>query len=335
MPDKCLSFCYATEQITTPLVPIRLCESQPSIWCKLEFHNPSGSTKDRIARFILGKAVRAGELRPGDTVVEASSGSTSISLALMCAQFGLRFVAVMPAGVSQERIAMIKAFGAQVRLTPSDRGMFGALEAARWVAEERGAFETKQFENPDNANAHRRQTAAEIVGQIPSRCIDAVVSGVGTGGTLVGLFEGFRDFGCRVTPYAAIPRCYGSKLEPECSSFSTKIPGVVDCMSAIYRDAEMPGLEELDVKEEDAIETTRALISRGFPVGPSSGLNYVAAVRVAERLGPNASVVTVFPDRMERYFSTPLFSAWSRLSETDNVLGESREPEHATQRVPS
>ena len=260
---------------------------------------------------FLVKPFEAGSLKPGDTVVEASSASTSISLALMCAQFGLRFIAVMPMGVSNERIAMIRAFGAEVQLTSADEGMAGALEAASQLGKKLGAFETKQFENPDNAAAHRHQSASEIVGQIPSRCIDAVVSGVGTGGTLVGLFEGFRDFGCRVKPIAAIPRCYDSQLELECSSFSARIAGVVDCLSTIYRDSNMPGLEELPIKEEDAIDATRELIRHGCPVGPSSGLNYTAAVRIAEELGPGASVVTVFPDRMERYFSTPLFSAWS------------------------
>lgn len=312
--DDNVSFCYATEHIAIPLVPVRLSEHGPHVWCKLEYHNPSGSTKDRIARFILGKAVRAGVLRCGDQVVEASSGSTAISLALMCAQFGLRFVAVMPSGVSGERIKMIRAFGAEVVLTPAEDGIPGSIETAKRLAKERGAFATRQFENPDNAAAHRHQTAVEIIAQIPSRRIDAVVSGVGTGGTLVGLVEGFQDFGCNVKPVAAIPRSHQDSYEPECSSFSNKIPGVLDCLSTIYREANMPGLEELDIDEEIAIATTRQLIRRGFPVGPSSGLNFAAAARIAETLGPNASIVTVFPDRMERYFSTTLFTSWDDAS---------------------
>ncbi len=310
MYEDNLAFCYATEHIPIPLVPVRLNKRRPHVWCKLEYHNPSGSTKDRIARFILGKAIRAGALRRGEQVVEASSGSTAISLALMCAQFDLRFTAVMPRGVSNERISMIRAFGADVVLTPAQDGTVGSILMAKRIAKERGAFATRQFENPDNAAAHRHQTAVEIIAQIPSRRIDAVVSGVGTGGTLVGLFEGFRDFGCNVKPVAAIPRSHQDSYEPECSSFSKQIPGVLDCLSTIYREANMPGLEELDIDEEIAIATTRQLIRRGFPVGPSSGLNFAAAERIAETLGPNASVVTVFPDRMERYFSTPLFTNW-------------------------
>ena len=128
------SFCYATEAMTTPIAPVKLSDNGPTIWCKLEYHNPSGSTKDRIARFILGKALRSGRLSRGDAVVEASSGSTSISLALMCAQFGLRFTAVMPEGVSSERIKMIRAFGAEVRLSPAEEGVGGAMTLADELA---------------------------------------------------------------------------------------------------------------------------------------------------------------------------------------------------------
>lgn len=304
------TFSYATEQIAIPLVPVCLGTNSTPVWCKLEYHNPSGSTKDRIARFILSKAVRAGTLCPGDEVVEASSGSTSISLALMCAQFGLRFIAVMPKGVSQERISIIHAFGAEVVLTPAELGVPGSIAAAQAISIERGAFATRQFENPDNPAAHRHQTASEIIAQIPSRRVDAIVSGVGTGGTLVGLFQGFQDFGCTVKPVAAIPICSRDTYEAECSSFSNKIPGVLDCLSTIYREAHLPGLEEMAIDESFAIDMTRRLIRRGFPVGPSSGLNFAAAVKVAERMGQDASVVTVFPDRMERYFSTQLFTAW-------------------------
>jgi cysteine synthase len=204
MTDFGVKYCYATEQIVTPLVPVRLEDDGPSIWCKLEYHNPSGSTKDRIARFILGKAIRSGRLRPGDWVVEASSGSTSISLALMCAQFQLKFHAIMPCGVSPERIAILEAFGAEVELTDSPLGLRGAIDRARQFAADKPAMATDQFANPDNPAAHRYQTAAEILSQIPSRSVDAVVSGVGTGGTLVGLFAGFCDFGCPLRPKGAV-----------------------------------------------------------------------------------------------------------------------------------
>ena len=296
-----------TEQITTPLVGVQLQTDQPTIWCKLEYLNPSGSTKDRIARFILGKALRQGNLQPGGLVVEASSGSTSIALALASAQLGLKFLAIMPEGVSQERIRMIRAFGADVELTPREDGMHRAIEVANQRAEERNGFLTKQFCNPDNPLAHRHQTAQEIMHQIPGGRVDAIVSGVGTGGTLVGLYQGLTDFGCNVMPVLARPTTGEEFSELECSSFSRCIPGVVEGMSKIFENADMPGLTEENVADKAALDVARALIRRGFPVGPSSGLNFLAALQVAEKLSPAAVIVTVFPDRMERYFSTNLF----------------------------
>jgi cysteine synthase A len=291
-----------------PLVAVRLAPDGPVIWCKLEYLNPSGSTKDRIANYILEKAWRAGELGPGSLVVEASSGSTSIALALACAQLGLQFLAVMPEGVSNERSLMIRMFGGQVLLTPKAEGIRGAMARAAAVARERGGFLPRQFSNPDNANAHRFGTALEILSQIPGGTVAAVVSGVGTGGTLVGLYQGFRDGGCPVVPFAARPVGGRAVAEVECCSFSTRIPGVADGLSQLYSRDALPGLVELEVNDSEALATTRRLIQLGFPVGPSSGLNYLAALEAARRLPAGAPVVTVFPDRMERYFSTELFA---------------------------
>jgi cysteine synthase A len=290
----------------TPLVPVRL-EAGPAIWCKLEFLNPSGSTKDRIARYMLEKAWRQGTLRPGDTVAEASSGSTSIALALACAQMGLRFVAVMPEGVTEERVLTIRAYGGEVILTPAAEGVRGAMAYVERLTREKGAFAPRQFENPDNVEAHRVWTGQEILSQIRGGNVDAVVSGVGTGGTIVGLYEAFREAGCPVTAWVARPVLgAGGFGDVECCSFSSRVPGVVEGLSRLFVPDRMPGLVELDIADDLAISTARALIRRGFPVGPSSGLNYAAAVEAASRLGPSAQVVTVFPDRMERYFSTEL-----------------------------
>ena len=293
----------------TPLVQVKLDDSGPAIWCKLEFLNPSGSTKDRIATYILSKALRRGETRPGGVVVEASSGSTSIAMALASAQLGLHFVAVMPQGVSAERQLMIESYGGEVIFSPRAEGIRGALARAAREASERDGFAPLQFSNPDNAGAHRYRTAPEIIAQIPGGCVDAVVSGVGTGGTLVGLSQGFADFGCAVATFAARP-VNGSALDgAECCSFSGRIPGVVDGLSTIYETfrSESETLLELDISDDEALEVARTLIRKGFPVGPSSGLNFRAAMMAAERLGPAAHIVTVFPDRMERYFSTELF----------------------------
>lgn len=290
----------------SPLVPVDSGGDGLVVWCKLEFLNPSGSTKDRIARHMLEKAWRRGEIGPGAKIVEASSGSTSIALALACAQMGLSFVAVMPEGVSRERLLMIRAFGARAELTPKAEGIPGALRRAAAIADEEGAYYTRQFENPDNVEAHRLGTGQEILGQIPGGHVDAVVSGVGTGGTIVGLHRAFCDAGCSVTPFLARPVA-GLGLPAECCAFSARVPGVVDGMSCLYDPASLPGLVRIDVDDGCALATTRRLMEMGFPVGPSSGLNLVAAREAARRLGPDARVVTVFPDRMERYFSTELF----------------------------
>lgn len=301
--------CYqhASRLGPTPLVPVQLETSDPVVWCKLEFLNTSGSTKDRIARYILEKAWRAGRIGPHSTVIEASSGSTSIAMALMCAHLGLGFVAVMPEGVSNERVMMIRAYGGRVVTTPAASGIKGAIAETERLASTTEAFLPRQFSNIDNAEAHRVGTAREIMEQIPGGKVDAIVSGVGTGGTIVGLTDGVRDAGGEVVPVLARPVNLVRILEIECCSFSGRIPGVVDRVSTIFDESQMSGLLTIEVDDGEALETTRSLIARGFPVGPSSGLNYRAAVHAARLLPPDSKIVTVFPDRMERYFSTELF----------------------------
>jgi cysteine synthase A len=307
LPDR--NIFYLNRLGPTPLTPIQLAPGEPKIWCKLEFLNPSGSTKDRIARFILEKAWREGRIRAGATVIEASSGSTSIAMALACAQLGVHFLAVMPEGVSNERVMIIRAYGGDIRFTSKAGGILEAIAETERLASESGAFLPRQFANPENAQAHRYGTAREILDQIPGGGVDAVVSGVGTGGTLVGLYQGFCDASCQVIPVCVRPVDFtGGEPDVECCSFSARIPGVVDCVSKIFREEALPGLKTLEVRATDAMQTTRALMRRGFPVGPSSGLNYRAAVETATMLDPDAAqVVTVFPDRMERYFTTELF----------------------------
>ena len=298
--------CYLDRLAPTPLVAVQTAPDAPAIWVKLEFLNPSGSTKDRIARHILGLALKNGQVQPGGLVAEASSGSTSIAMALVCAQLGLRFIAVMPAGVSNERVLMIRALGGEVRLTPKSEGIAGAIAETERLE----AFLPKQFDNIENANAHRYGTAREIIDQIPGHAVDAVVSGVGTGGTLVGLYWGLQV----ACPVLARPIELTGSPEVECCSFSARIPGVVDSVSTIFRTADMPGLVTIEIHDRDALAMTRTLIGLGFPVGPSSGLNFCAAIEYARRLrNPQARVVTVFPDRMERYFTTDLFRPYRDL----------------------
>jgi cysteine synthase A len=283
----------------TPLVRIEL-EPGLGIWSKLEFLNPSGSTKDRVARYILGNARQTGQLHPVDLVIEASSGSTSIAMALACAQMGFRFMAVMPEGVSDERTLMIRAFGGQIRMTARGDGIAGAIVESERLGAELGAFLPRQFSNILNVEAHQYGTAPEILAELPK--VSAVVSGVGTGGTLVGLALGCPG----AIPVYARPIDHLTS-DPECCSFSARIPGVAECVSRLFREDLLPNLETIEVRAEEAIAVARRIIASGYPVGPSSGLNYCAAMEMARRLGPGANVVTVFPDRMERYFSTELF----------------------------
>jgi len=300
---------YPNRLPPTPLVPIQLAPDDPMIWCKLEFLNPSGSTKDHLARFIMEKAWRQGTIGPESVVVEASSGSTSIAFALTCAQLGLKFIAVMPEGVSNERALMIRAYGGEVRFTPEAEDVRGSIdETERMAEQDRRIFLPRQFSNPDNPESHRVGPAREILDQIPCGSVDVLVSGVGTGGTLMGLFQGLTENGCEVIPVHARPVNITRSPETECCSYSHCIPGLADRISTIYREDLLPGLITLEIEDNEAIATTRRLIRRGFPVGPSSGLNYHAAVMIARQLAnPQACIVTVFPDRMERYFTTELF----------------------------
>jgi cysteine synthase A len=228
---------------------------------------------------------------------------------------GIRFLAVMPEGVSNERVLIIRAYGGEVRLTPKEAGIHGAIDQTELLAQEPRTFLSRQFANPDNADAHRIGTAREIMDQIPGGTVDVVVSGVGTGGTLLGLYQGLRESGCPVIPVHARPVNLLQTPEIECCSFSTRIPGVADRISQLFREALLPGLLTIEVRDEEAIAVTRKLQCLGFPVGPSSGLNYQAALLTARRLGSDVGqIVTVFPDRMERYFTTELFRPHQTLA---------------------
>ena len=184
--------------------------------------------------------------------------------------------------------------------------MAGCIAESERLAAEIGAFLPRQFSNPENAEAHRFGTAREIVEQIPGHLVDAVVSGVGTGGTLVGLMRGCEAEGRLQRAFLARPVDLSGESDNECCSFSSRIPGVIECASQIFRESDYPSVTRIEVPGGEALEATRELIRLGFPVGPSSGLNYRAAMIAAQSLWP-AKIVTVFPDRMERYFTTELF----------------------------
>lgn len=296
--------------VRTPTVPLVDEASGCTIWCKLEYLQPSGSTKDRLAVFVLGEAVRAGVVHERTTVVEASSGSTSIAFAMACAFLGLRFRAVMPEGVSGERVLIVRRYGGEVVLTPAADGVAGAMATTEeMAAADHCVFLPRQFTNPANATAHERTTGPELLAALPVPP-DGFVAGVGTAGTLMGVARAIRHAGLAATAIAAVRPTTGVCFagQPEiCAGFSRGIPGVVEGMSTLLDRTSVGLLEDLDVGDEEATEAARELCTRGFPVGLSSGLNLAGARVLAKRLGPGHHVATVLCDRMERYFSTALF----------------------------
>jgi cysteine synthase len=275
------------------------------VWLKLEYLLPSGSTKDRLAAHVLSEAARAGELTEDSTVVEASSGSTSIALAMGCAVLGIRFVAVLPEGASSERLLLIRRYGGEVRATPRAGGMAGAIALTEELAAaDPNVFLPRQFTNPANAEAHRLRTGPELLRAVPD--LDGFVASVGTGGTLMGVGRAVRAArpGARI---ARVTVADGDVDAEQGGPVCTGIPGVVDCMSGLLDPEELAMGDPVEIARAEAIETTRELCRLGFPVGPSTGLNVAGARRMGRVLGPGAQVATVACDRVERYFSTDLF----------------------------
>ncbi|HEY4181286.1 MAG TPA: cysteine synthase family protein [Kofleriaceae bacterium] len=295
-------------RMTTRTVAIPLHDegSGCTIWLKLEYLLPSGSTKDRVAAFILGHGVETGAITQETIVVEASSGSTSISLAMACAVIGVRFRAVMPENVSRERALIIKRYGGEVAFTPAPGGVLGAIEETRrMAAADPKVFLTRQFENPLNARAHQRETGPELIQQVGTT-IHGFVAGVGTGGTLMGIARALKEAGHPTRVAQAVPdkgsACFAGQPEV-CGG----IPGVIEGLSRIMDGNEIGLDDDIHIPEHVAIAAAREMCARGLPVGPSSGLNLAAAREMAKRLGPGKTVATVLCDRMERYFSTDLF----------------------------
>jgi len=291
--------------LETPTIPIQDDRTGCTLWLKLEYLLPSGCTKDRMATAIVAHAIESGQVRESTVVVEASSGSTSIALSMVCATVGVRFRAYMPKTVSGERVLMIRRLGGEVVLTPAEQGMNGAMDALlRDSAAEPDVYAVQQFENERNVLAHRQTTGPQLVAQV-GRPLDGFVAGVGTGGTLMGIAHALREHGGDTVIAQALPTAtFDDAGGPEVVG---GIPGVVEGMSKLL-DPEAVRLDApVEVPEPEAMATAREFARRGLAIGPSSGLNIAAARRLATRLGPGHHVGTILPDRMERYFSTALF----------------------------
>ncbi|RUS45504.1 cysteine synthase A [Cohnella sp. AR92] len=280
-------------------------ERDAEVLVKLEKMNPSGSVKDRAAWALIADAEERGVLRPGSLIVEPTSGNTGIGLAMNAAAKGYKLILVMPDNMTQERISLVRGYGAEVVLTPAAERMPGAIAKAKEIlAANPGSFMPNQFENQANPNIHRVTTALEIIEQTEGR-LDAFVATSGTGGTVTGTGETLK---------AKLPGLHVAVVEPDGSPvLSGGQPGphklvgtspgfVPDILNTSVYD------EIIRVTDEDALETTRRLARlEGLLVGPSSGASVWAALQIARRLGPGKRVLCIAPDTGERYLSMGIF----------------------------
>ncbi len=288
----------------TPLVRLNRLPlpGSATVLAKLESRNPGGSVKDRIALSMVEAAEAAGRIKPGDTLVEPTSGNTGVGLALVAAVKGYRLILTMPETMSVERRRLLARFGAELVLTPGPAGMNGAVQAAQTLVNENPAyFMPQQFENPANPEVHRRTTAEEIWSATGGK-VDAIVAGVGTGGTITGVGQVLkaRRPGVLVVAVEPIksPLLHGGKPGPH------GIQGIGANFIPAVLDTKLLD-EVIDVADEDAQATSARLAKEeGLLVGISAGANVFAALQVAQRLGSGKVVVTVLPDTGERYLST-------------------------------
>jgi len=292
----------------TPLVKINKLfpESRATILAKLEFYNPANSVKDRIGVAMIDAAEASGELKPGGTIVEATSGNTGIALAMVGAARGYQVILTMPETMSKERRALLRAYGAELVLTPGPEGMRGAVNRSNEIAAERGGVLVRQFENPANVDIHRRTTAEEIWADTDGT-VDIVVAGVGTGGTISGVGQVLKERKPGVQMVAVEPA--ESQVLAGNSPAPHKIQGIgANFIPAIY-DATVVD-EVLPVASEDAVALARrAAREEGLLVGISSGAALKAAGAVAARPeNEGKTIVVIIPSFGERYLSSVLYA---------------------------
>ena len=290
----------------TPLVQLRhvagSSDTHAAVWVKCEMMNPGGSVKDRIALAMIEAGERAGVLVPGKTViVEPTSGNTGIGLALVSAVKGYRLILTMPESMSLERRNLLRAYGAEIVLTPDDRTMEGAVTTANELCRKPDHHMLQQFENPANPEIHRRTTGPEIIRQMEGLSIDGFVAAVGTGGTVTGVGSTLREHNSDVRVVAVEPtRSAVLSGEPPGPH---KIQGIGAGFIPEVLDPDVYD-EIAKVEDEDAYRMKQRLArEEGLLVGISAGANVAAATRLAEQLGPGKNVVTVLCDTGERYFS--------------------------------
>src|SRR6185369_10177264 len=310
----------------TPLVRLnRLAPAGVNVFVKVESFNPLGSVKDRMSRAIIEDAERTGALKPGQTVIEATSGNTGIGLAMVCAQKGYPLVVTMAESFSLERRKLLRFLGARVVLTPAAEKGSGMLNKAIELAEKHGWFLCRQFENEANAEVHTRTTAQEILADFAGEKLYAFVSGFGTGGTLLGTARGLKAADAEIRVFAAEPdnaQLLGSGIaqprdaqgQPS-GSHPRFRPHLMqgwspDFISRLTESARQEGLVDaiVPVAGDEAVRRARELATQeGIFVGTSSGATLAAALHVARDAPPGSNIVCMLPDTGERYMSTPLF----------------------------
>ncbi len=304
----------------TPIVRLqRLAPAQVSVYAKVESFNPGGSVKDRLALAIILDAEARGLLKPGDTIVEATSGNTGVALAMVAAARGYKFVATMVETFSVERRKLMRAYGAKVILTPAAERGSGMVRRAAELAEQHGWFLASQFANPANPAYHRNTTAAEILRDFAGKRLDYFVSGWGTGGTLTGVGEVLKVARPQTRIIATEPA--GAALLKGDDWKPHKIQGwtpdfVPDVLNRDVVD------ELVSVEDDRAIATARRLAAEeGIFVGISAGATVASALDVAARAEPGSVILAMLPDTGERYFSTPLFADVNEGSDDDWLAG--------------
>jgi cysteine synthase len=290
----------------TPIVKLNgfTDENSADVYLKLEYMNPGSSVKDRIALAMIEAAEESGNLKAGDTIIEPTSGNTGIGLAMVAAAKGYKAILVMPETMSMERRNLLRAYGADLVLTPGPEGMNGAIKKAGELAEEKGYFMPQQFKNFANPAVHERTTGPEIVEQMGDQ-LDAFVSGIGTGGTITGagkvLRENYKDIKIVAVEPTDSPVLSGGKPGPH------KIQGIGAGFVPDVLDTEVYD-EVVQVENEQAFEyARRAAKEAGVLGGISSGAAIYAAVQVAQKLGKGKKVLAIIPSNGERYLSTPLY----------------------------
>jgi cysteine synthase A len=287
----------------TPMIKIQNLTTA-NVFAKAEYMNPGGSVKDRVAKFLIEEAENRGDLRPGMTIMEPTSGNTGIGMTLVGVHKGYRVVIVMPENMSEERKKIILALGAEIILTPADQSIKGAVKKVQELsARDKTIFVPQQFENPDNPRIHYLDTAREIWNQM-DRHIDIFVAGVGSGGTIGGVGKFLKERNPHTRIVAVEPQNVSALLGHEPGLH--KIQGIGDGFIPPVLDTTLID-EVVEVTDDDAIHTARLLAKKeGLLVGTSSGANVWAAIQLAGKYGQEQVIVTILPDRAERYFSTSL-----------------------------